>query len=107
MAKIIQLSLDFAEVCTPAPSAPRCPIDSVISDTCADYDAAALRQGIDLVPHGPCKSCPLRGLCDPDDCGMLGFHIDSSKAEQGSWDCYFERQRARVHSWLESHPLTL
>lgn len=107
MAKIIQLSLDFAGVCTPAPSAPRCPVDSVISDTCADYDAAALRQGLDLVPHGPCKSCPLRGLCDPDDCGMLGFHIDSSKANQGSWDSYFERQRAHVHSWLESHPLTL
>lgn len=107
MAKIIQLSLNFAGACAPAPAVQMCAADSVCSDTCADYDAMALRQGIDFKPVGPCKSCPLRGLCDPDDCGMLGFHIDSSKAGQGSWDSYFERQRARVHSWLESHPLTL
>lgn len=25
----------------------------------------------------PCKSCPLSGLCDPDDCGRHAFPLDS------------------------------
>lgn len=107
MAKIIQLVLDFAGACAPAPTSKLCAADSVISDTCADFDAMALRQGIALMPFGPCRKCYLQGLCDEDGCAMHCFHLDSSKSEQGSWDSYFERQRARVRSWLDSHPLVL
>lgn len=129
MAKFIQLELSFAGVMSPA-SAPRvctgegispaiqcaadtvspamkCAAGGVVSDTCADYDAMALRQGIDLKPNGPCKSCPLQGLCDTDDCAMKCFKLDSGRKDQGSWDRYFERQRAQVRCWLDSHTLTL
>lgn len=129
MAKIIQLELTFAGVVSPA-SAPRvctgggispavkcaagtvspamkCAADGVVSDTCVDYDAMALRQGIDLKPLSPCKSCPLQGLCDVDDCAMKCFKLDTNNKYQGDWDRYFERQRAQVRSWLESHTLTL
>ena len=27
----------------------------------------------------PCVSCPLRGLCDDDYCGMQCFHLDMPK----------------------------
>ena len=107
MAKIIQLELDFAGACAPAPASQLCAACGVISDTCAELDAVALRQGVALMPVGPCVKCPLHGLCDADDCAMHCFHLDSSKSEQGSWDSYFERQRARVRSWLDSHPLVL
>lgn len=107
MAKIIQLELSFTGVCAPVSPVKACAADSVVSDTCADFDAMALRQGIDLSPLAPCDSCPLQGLCAADECGMLNFRIDSNRDNQGSWDGYFERQRAQVRSWLESHPLTL
>lgn len=117
MAKIIQLELAFVGVSAPTPALHVCPVDnvspammcaanSVVSDTCAMYDEMALRQGVSLTPYGPCKSCPLQGLCDDDDCAMKCFHLDSSHKDQGSWDSYFERQRKQVHSWLESHSLT-
>ena len=107
MAKIIQLQLDFAGACAPAPASELCAAASVISDTCADFDAMALRQGVALMPFGPCVKCPLQGLCDDDECGMHCYHLDSSKSDQGSWDSYFNRQMARVQSWLDSHPLVL
>lgn len=107
MAKIVQLVLDFAGACAPAPASKLCAADGVISDSCADFDAMASRQGITLSPVSPCSKCYLQGLCDDDDCAMHCFHMDSSKSDQGSWDSYFERQRARVRSWLDSHPLVL
>lgn len=105
MAKIIQMELSFAGACAPAPSAKMCAAGSVVSDASADFDAMALRQDINLAPYDPCKSCYLQGLCSDDECGRYCFNIDSKNANQGSWDSYFERQRARVRSWLESHPL--
>lgn len=107
MAQIIQLQLDFAGACAPAPASKLCAADGVVSDTCAELDAVALRQGVALMPVGPCVKCPLQGLCDDDECGMHCYHLCSSKSDQGSWDSYFERQKARVRSWLDSHPLTL
>lgn len=118
MAKIIQLELAFVGVSAPTPALHVCPADnvrptmmcaadSVVSDTCAMYDAMALRQGVSLTPYGPCKSCPLLGLCDADECGMKCFDLDSDRSCQGSWDGYFEHQMSQVRSWLESHPFTL
>ena len=107
MAKIIQMMLDFAGGAAPAPASNVCAADSVVSDTCADFDAMATRQGIDLSPMSPCGLCPMQGMCDDDECGMKCFFLDSTKAPHGSWDDYFERQKARIHSWLEAHPLTL
>lgn len=107
MAKFIQLELAFVGASAPAPAIKLCSSDSVISDTCADFDAMALRQGIDLTYYGPCKSCPLRGLCDADDCAMKCFKLDSNRENQGNWDYYFWRQRRQVRNWLESHTLTL
>lgn len=107
MAKIIQLDLCFAGVTAPATAHQESVDNGVVSATCENYDEMALRQGIDLNPISPCKSCPLCGLCDADDCGMKCFKLDSNRKDQGSWDRYFERQRAQVRSWLNSHTLTL
>lgn len=107
MAKIIQLELDFVGVNSPTPAAKMCAAEGVAFDTCAMYDEMALRQGISAKPYGPCKSCPLQGLCDADDCGMKCFHLDSDRKNQGSWDAYFNRQMSQVRSWLESHPFHL
>lgn len=104
MAKVIQLKLDFVGASSPTPAANVCAAEGVAFDTCAMYDEMALRQGVTLKPYGPCKSCPLQGLCDADDCGMKCFHLDSNKSDQGSWNSYFERQKSQVRSWLESHP---
>lgn len=30
----------------------------------------------------PCKACPLRGLCAPDECGFLLHPIDVDKPEE-------------------------
>ena len=27
----------------------------------------------------PCRACPMAGLCDPDECGMKLYKIDSAK----------------------------
>ena len=107
MAKFIQLELGFAGVATPAPAHQVSVVSGVVSDTCADYDEMAIRQGIDTKPSGPCKSCPLQGLCDDDECGMKCFKLDSDRRDQGDWNRYFERQRMQVRNWLESHTLTL
>lgn len=107
MAKFIQLELGFAGVATPAPAHQVSVANGVVSASCKDYDEMALRQGIDLNPLSPCKSCPLQGLCDIDDCAMKCFKLDTNNKYQGDWDRYFERQRAQVRSWLESHTLTL
>lgn len=107
MAKFIQLEFGFAGVATPAPAHQVSVVNGVVSASCEDYDKMALRQGVDLKPLSPCKSCPLQGLCDVDDCAMKCFKLDSDRKDQGSWDIYFERQRAQVRSWLESHTLTL
>ena len=107
MAKFIQLELGFAGVTTPAPAHQVSVVSGVVSDTCADYDEMAIRQGIDTKPSGPCKSCPLQDLCDADECGMKCFKLDSDRKDQGNWDYYFWRQRMRVRNWLESHTLTL
>lgn len=107
MAKFIQLELGFAGVAAPASAHQVEVVNGVVSATCADYDEMALRQGIDLKPSEPCKSCPLQGLCDVDDCAMKCFKLDSDRRDQGNWNRYFERQKAQVRSWLESHTLTL
>lgn len=45
--------------------------------------AEARRDYSHIIPKGddvnlnPCKACPMAGLCDPDECGMKGFPIDS------------------------------
>lgn len=107
MAKFIQLELGFAGVTAPAPAHQVSVVSGVVSATCADYDEMAIRQGIDTKPSGPCKSCPLQGLCDADECGMKCFKLDSDRKDQGNWDYYFWRQRMRVRNWLESHTLNL
>ena len=37
-----------------------------------------------VVSFDPCPNCRYYGLCDSDDCAMLGFRIDSRKAV-GKW----------------------
>lgn len=37
-----------------------------------------------VVSYDPCPHCKYSGLCDSDDCAMLGFRIDSRKAI-GRW----------------------
>ena len=32
---------------------------------------------VDDVNLNPCKECPMKGLCDSDECGMKGFPLDS------------------------------
>lgn len=107
MAKIIQLQLDFVGVSAPTPAANVCAADGVAFDTCAMYDEMAIRHGIDTKPYGPCKSCPLLGLCDVDDCAMKCFRLDTDSRYQGDWDSYFERQMSQVRNWLDAHTLTL
>lgn len=107
MAKFIQLELVFAGVEAPATAHQVSVANGVVSDTCADYDEMAIRQGIDLQHSSPCKTCPLQGLCDDDECGMKCFKLDSNRKNQGNWDYYFWRQRKQVQGWLESHSLTL
>lgn len=38
----------------------------------------------EVVSYDPCPHCKYYGLCDSDDCAMLGFRIDSRKAP-GRW----------------------
>lgn len=40
-----------------------------------------------VVSFDPCPNCRYNGLCDSDDCAMLGFRIDSRKAP-GRWINY-------------------
>lgn len=28
----------------------------------------------------PCRACPMAGLCDPDECGMKLYPLDTPKA---------------------------
>lgn len=39
-----------------------------------------------VVSHNPCPKCRYFGICDPDDCAMHGFRLDSKKAPKGY--CY-------------------
>lgn len=81
MAKFVQMELSFAGACAPASAAKMCAADSVISDTCADFDAMALRQGIVSCITNPCKGCVYSGLCDADDCAMHLFELDVNDPE--------------------------
>lgn len=36
-----------------------------------------------VIGHNPCCGCRYAGLCDPDDCAMYGFSLDSKKAPKG------------------------
>ena len=76
MAKVVQMELVFAGACAPAPAVKMCAADSVVSNTSADLDAMALRQGIVSCFADPCKGCVYSGLCDADDCAMHLFDLD-------------------------------
>lgn len=43
----------------------------------ARRDYSHITPKCDDVNLNPCKACPMAGLCDPDECGMKGFPIDS------------------------------
>lgn len=49
-------------------------------DTCPRGQVSTLREG------DPCNGCPLKAVCDSDQCGMLGFEIDQSNPPYGSFE---------------------
>lgn len=81
MAKVIQMELAFVGAGAPTPAINVCAADSVVNDTCADFDAMALRQGIVSCFADPCKGCVYSGLCDADDCAMHLFELDVNDPE--------------------------
>jgi len=36
-----------------------------------------------VVNINPCPKCRYFGICDPDDCAMHGFRLDSKKSTKG------------------------
>lgn len=49
-----------------------------VESACAEYDAAAARQGLQSLFVDPCKDCDLRDFCT-DDCAKLLHPIDVKK----------------------------
>lgn len=74
---VVQLSFDFVEsvneVVVPA-SAVRVPIPARVRRSAFRPFVRESRREW----SGPCKDCPYFDMCD-DDCGRLGFSIDSKK----------------------------
>lgn len=51
----------------------------------SEFQEMVKRAGIEdaVVDYNPCRKCRYAGLCDPDDCAMHGFSLDSKKAPKG------------------------
>lgn len=47
-----------------------------------EFQDMAQRQGIAdaVIDYNPCPKCRYFGLCDPDDCAIHGFRLDSKKS---------------------------
>lgn len=52
------------------------PIEAISEN---EFLEMAQRQGIaeEVINYNPCPKCRYFGLCDPDDCAMHGFRLDS------------------------------
>lgn len=37
-------------------------------------------------PSDPCDACPLRSVCDTDECGMKEYEVDQSTPPYGSFE---------------------
>ena len=58
----------------------------IVPLTESEFNEMLRRNDLDgiLPKYDPCRKCRYFGMCDSDDCAMLGFHIDSRKAP-GRW----------------------
>ena len=71
MCKIIQLSIPFEDVVRVVHPV-SCAVDSPLGG------ASRAPRGMSL---NPCSDCPMFGMCDSDECGMLLHEIDVPKED--------------------------
>ena len=60
---------------------PSGPAAAKVRPAICEYSQPALRAGFDSSIVSPCAQCPLKGLCDSDDCAMYLFDLDCDECE--------------------------